>query len=86
MGVVRRIILASLPLREAQVKSRYLRQGASARSKHVGTKCAQLQAFGLSVTGVEFKFTKKECRAYKNNKILAIGYYTRNIATFTTII
>ena len=48
-GVVRRIILAFLPLREAQVKSRYLRQGASARSKHVGTECAQLQAFGLSV-------------------------------------
>jgi hypothetical protein len=34
--------------------------------------------------GAEFKFTKKECRAYKNNKILAIGHYTRNIATFTT--
>ena len=48
--VVRRIILARLPLREAQVKSRYLRQGASARSEHVGTESAQLQAFGLGVT------------------------------------
>ena len=49
-GVVRGIILARFPLREAQVKSRYLRQGARARSEHVGTESAQLQAFGLGVT------------------------------------